>query len=334
MTRWLSVLVLFACLVPAPQARAAAGKRKSLFLGVTGGEGFSQKQLGTIESLVLDALQRDPKLEVIGKADLAALLGVEQQKQALGCDESSSCMAEIAGATGAELVFSGDVGKLGTLIVVSLRVLDAQKAKVLARAKRQVKAEEELPAAIDELTKETAAVMRGEPIPAPAPTTQEPESSLSVRVIPEIGLDAYLADSYASMAVGAEVVVSWDDFLVIPRLSHVLGTTSEQSITKGAVELGWLFDLHKVVHFFSPGATVPQAGGVRFRLGVATGPGLAFWHARGGLESAVDPMWTGRLLGLAEIGRFDIELAVGSALEFDKTNGQPLQVAVGAGWRL
>ena len=55
-------------------------------------------QIGTIVTeLVLDALLNRHGVHALGPSDFKDMLDREQQKQLIGCDESS-CMAEIAGA--------------------------------------------------------------------------------------------------------------------------------------------------------------------------------------------------------------------------------------------
>ena len=128
MTR-IAVTVAVASVLASFGARAA-GREKMLFLGVQGGEGFSTRQLGTIEDLLLGDLQKDAGLEVISKSDLATLVGVEAQKQALGCDEGSSCMTELAGAVGAPIVARASVGRLGSQTVVALTGAELQSIAV------------------------------------------------------------------------------------------------------------------------------------------------------------------------------------------------------------
>src|SRR5688500_16256709 len=51
---------------------------------------------------------------VTSTSEISALLGLERQKQLLGCsDEASSCMAELAKALGVDGLALGDVAKVG-----------------------------------------------------------------------------------------------------------------------------------------------------------------------------------------------------------------------------
>ena len=56
-------------------------------------------------------------------ADLAAVLGVERQKQLLGCEESS-CIAELFGGLGADGLVVGQVAKTDARYRLSVKVLD------------------------------------------------------------------------------------------------------------------------------------------------------------------------------------------------------------------
>lgn len=63
-------------------------------------------------------------LKVVSSRDMGALLGLERQKELLGCSDTS-CAAELSGALGVDGVVVGDVGKLGDSYQVNLKVLAA-----------------------------------------------------------------------------------------------------------------------------------------------------------------------------------------------------------------
>jgi hypothetical protein len=70
-------------------------------------------------------------LRVLTARDIAAVVGVERQRQLLGCQESG-CSFEIAGALGADGVITGDLGLLEGAYVWTVKVLAAQDGTVLA----------------------------------------------------------------------------------------------------------------------------------------------------------------------------------------------------------
>ncbi|MDX2012388.1 MAG: hypothetical protein SFW67_19485 [Myxococcaceae bacterium] len=73
--------------------------------------------------------------EPISSAEIATLLGVERQRQLLGCgDEAASCTAELAGALGAPYVMSGSLTRLEGIFQLNLQVSDTVKGRVTARS--------------------------------------------------------------------------------------------------------------------------------------------------------------------------------------------------------
>lgn len=79
-------------------------------------------------------------LDVISMADIQALLGLEEKKQILGCDDVS-CLAEIGGALGADVILSSRIGKVGDTYVISVRAFDAGAARVINSAIENVTGE-------------------------------------------------------------------------------------------------------------------------------------------------------------------------------------------------
>lgn len=90
--------------------------------------------------------------EVVSSADIAQVLGLERQRQLLGCSsESSDCMAELSAALGAELMMSGRLARLGQTFELSVRLLDTRTSKTIATAEATASGEEGLGAASDEV---------------------------------------------------------------------------------------------------------------------------------------------------------------------------------------
>jgi hypothetical protein len=97
-------------------------------------------------------------VQVTTARQIGALLGLERQKQLVGCPEGEqgSCLAELSAALGARGVIVGDLGRLGTRYQLNVRVVDAGSARVLASGSRTVDREEALFGAIDSLASELA----------------------------------------------------------------------------------------------------------------------------------------------------------------------------------
>lgn len=70
--------------------------------------------------------------DVIAGRDITAMLGLEQQKQLMGCDEAS-CIAEIGGALGADKMLVGHIGKLGDTYIVNIKLINIASAETDGR---------------------------------------------------------------------------------------------------------------------------------------------------------------------------------------------------------
>ncbi len=93
---------------------------------------------------------------VFTQGEVAALLGLERQRQLLGCSEdASSCMSELAGALGADGLITGSIARLGSGFAVTLNVVSPQGAHSLAMRTGRSKDEDAL---LDWLT-ETAGLV-------------------------------------------------------------------------------------------------------------------------------------------------------------------------------
>ncbi len=79
---------------------------------------------------------------VVSRDDVVALLQLESTRMKAGCDDAG-CMAEIGGALGVDRLITGDAGKVGTLFVVNLRLLDVRHGVVENRVTESFEGTEE-----------------------------------------------------------------------------------------------------------------------------------------------------------------------------------------------
>ncbi len=131
---------------------AGGGKSRSILVLELKGDAsvVDQPTLNTITSTVSVAVSKRKGLNVLTAQDVKNLVDIEAQKQMLGCTTGSeSCLAEVANAMGAELVLSGDVGKLGSAFVINLHLFDAGKARSVGRDTLTVHDLSELPQLLD-----------------------------------------------------------------------------------------------------------------------------------------------------------------------------------------
>jgi TolB-like protein len=156
--------------VAAAQAASPAATSKKPRLAFLGIRPLSvdQAKADLLSEVVLTEASRFRRLEIIGQSDVGAMLGLEKQRQLLGCKEDSACMAEIGGALGADYMLVGSLGQMGGLLRVDLKLLDARKARVLERFGETVAGGEDglLPAAQRGVA-EVLASVGGKPKPPP-----------------------------------------------------------------------------------------------------------------------------------------------------------------------
>ncbi len=82
---------------------------------------------------------------VITASEIGALIGLERQRQLLGCsDSATSCIAELAHALGVDGVITGNLGKFGSAYQVNIKILAALDGRPLSVYSSRVKGEEAL----------------------------------------------------------------------------------------------------------------------------------------------------------------------------------------------
>ena len=116
-----------------------------LVLDLERGGNITEDVARTIGGLVSEEIARVPNLKVVSGQDLQQLISLEQDKQVVGCDDTSECMAEIANALGARYVVFGRVSNLEELLVVQLNLLDAKEGRSVGRSSAQAQSLAGLP---------------------------------------------------------------------------------------------------------------------------------------------------------------------------------------------
>lgn len=76
--------------------------------------------------------------EVLSRADIQQMVQFEQDKQLLGCESDTSCLAELGGALGVALLVTGSVGNVAGTFILNLALTDARIGRVLAREQRKI----------------------------------------------------------------------------------------------------------------------------------------------------------------------------------------------------
>jgi TolB-like protein len=127
---------------PTPTPEAPVEKTKIVVLELEA-SGIESAQAELVGGVVAQTLSRFDTLEVVTTDDIRRVADFEAQKQALGCDQES-CLAEIAGAMGAQYVIFGRLGALEESLLVQLNLFDAGAARPVAREDLRGKSLDEL----------------------------------------------------------------------------------------------------------------------------------------------------------------------------------------------
>ncbi len=92
----------------------------------------------------------DQSIEVTSPREISILVGLERQRQLLGCAEGSMCLIEIAGALGVDGIAMGDLARVGDGFQVNLRILSPKTGKRLASFSGRARGEVDLLATLSQ----------------------------------------------------------------------------------------------------------------------------------------------------------------------------------------
>ena len=138
LTKILFFAILMSSFALSQQSQAA----QIMVLNMKASKGASASLAQALTPILVAELSRRQGMSVIAQEDVRALLENEAHKQSLGCDDAS-CMTEIAGSLGTELLVSSSLAKIGKQHVINLTLFDVQKAKAFRRSSaRQAGGEE------------------------------------------------------------------------------------------------------------------------------------------------------------------------------------------------
>ena len=161
------------CLLLAANAPAAAPAKPGVAVTeVRALHGIEPSLAQVLNEVLLARLKESGVFSsVIGGSDIAAMVDMEQQKAALGCDDTN-CLAELGGALGVPYLMDSSLSKVGGQFVLTLKILAVEDAKVAARKVAMVQVEAQLIASLDKMIPEALAGFRlGEAPAAQAPAT-------------------------------------------------------------------------------------------------------------------------------------------------------------------
>ncbi len=147
-----------------PASAAAARRARMAVVRLAARTGVAQGTADLFTDALVGELRRRG-LQVLSDSDIAAVLGVERNKQMLGCSDAT-CLAEIGGALGVDRIVHGSVGRIGGSLVVNLSSVDSKRGIAVASASERLKSDSDeafldaLPRLVADLLQESAAVPR------------------------------------------------------------------------------------------------------------------------------------------------------------------------------
>lgn len=159
-------LLLLAAIAQAssPEDGQRTGDRpKLVVLDLVGAGGVPQDVASALSEAVVKEVEGRRLFDVRSSKEVQTLLGLERQKQMLGCADETACLAEVAGALGARFVLSGSLAKLGETYQLSLQTMDSTKAQPIGRSVRLAESLERLSAQLPYAVAEAT----GTPLPPP-----------------------------------------------------------------------------------------------------------------------------------------------------------------------
>jgi len=124
--------------VGAANAAPAGQKPVMIFSGLSAGAGISEKDATAISDFIETRVAATESYQLTGPGDLKSMLGMERQRQLLGCGETS-CTAELAGAFNADRLLNGSLARVGDSVLISLTLLDTRRAKAIHRVGARLK---------------------------------------------------------------------------------------------------------------------------------------------------------------------------------------------------
>jgi TPR repeat protein len=162
----LEALVLYALAAQAPQ--------KIAVLDIEIGKGVEVQDRAVLSDALASALHDPEAFNLIATRDVTALLGLQLQKQVLGSEGGETDVAQVAQGLGTDGAIATSVGRVGSGLVVSGRLIETKSAKVIARATIPVPGSNVLSAILRlgyEIRREYRASMGMPPPPEPPPET-------------------------------------------------------------------------------------------------------------------------------------------------------------------
>jgi TolB-like protein len=148
--------VVLGCLLAAGSAQAES-KPKVVVLNLAPSDPSLKQLADSLSEQVLTELGRTRRVDTLGQSDMTAVLGLERQKQLLGCGElATSCLAEFSAALGAPWLVSGSIARLGKAVRIDLKLIRTSDGTAVYRDGRSTHDESEVFEVVSSMVKDMA----------------------------------------------------------------------------------------------------------------------------------------------------------------------------------
>lgn len=116
---------------PTPASDDGGGARRVIRIAVYDLESDSvdPRVARVVTESLLFELRKLQRVSVIGFEEIRTMLDLEAEKQALGCDEAESCLAEIGDALGVDYLITGSLAEVGDDYALTFKRIDQREAK-------------------------------------------------------------------------------------------------------------------------------------------------------------------------------------------------------------
>lgn len=122
----------------AGEAETRVEPTKLAVVKLTARTGLDQAVVDLFTDALVAELRKSPATRVVAHSDISATLGVERERQLLGC-EDAVCLSEIAGALGVDRIVHGSVGRVGSSLVVYLTLVDRKRGTAVGSVSERLK---------------------------------------------------------------------------------------------------------------------------------------------------------------------------------------------------
>ena len=123
---YLRIIILLSILVLISSSSLAKNNQDKMKIAVLdlSAKGVEKHVAENITEVLLSEIDKLKIYNIMGKSDITAMLGFEQEKQIIGCESDTNCIAEIGGALGVEKIVAGSVGKLGEKYLINVKLIN------------------------------------------------------------------------------------------------------------------------------------------------------------------------------------------------------------------